>query len=109
MSLSSLYTELHSNAARTGEDRATTLKGGARIAVRVAGDVTTLTISRKGKRLGDVEIVTFKRECNVPSDAIRFPRSEQGQRTVDGVVHFYIAFRWRDGAAGDGASSVTDA
>ena len=57
MSLSSLYQELHRRAADTGEDRATTLKGGARLAVRVAQGIVTLTISRKGKQLGATEIV----------------------------------------------------
>jgi hypothetical protein len=99
MSLSSIYTELHRNAARTRTDRAMELKGGARLAVRVSAGVVTLTISRKGKRVGDTELITFKRECNVPDDAIRFPLDEQGTRTVDGILWFYIAYRWREEAS----------
>ena len=97
MSLSSVYQELHRRARETGQDRSFDLKGGARIAVRVSGDVTTLTISRKGKKVGATEIEVFKRDCGVPATAIRFPLDEQGQRTVDGVVWHYLAFRWREG------------
>ena len=97
MSLSSMYTELHRAAARTGTDRAIDLRGGARIAVRVQAGIVTLTISRKGKKIGLTELETFKRDCNVPATAIRFPLDEQGQRTVDGIVWFYLAYRWAEG------------
>lgn len=99
MSLSSLYTELHRNAARSGEDRALDLKGGARIAVRVQADVTTLTISRSKKPLGATEIETFKRDCGVPANAIRFPQEGQGVKEHDGMPWHYIAFRWREESA----------
>ena len=92
MSLSSIYTELHRRAALTGEDRAIDLKGGARLAVRVQGDVTTLTISRQKKRVGDTELITFKRDCNVPETAARIPAEGQGQHGDA----WYIAFRWRE-------------
>jgi len=92
MSLANLYTELHRRARESGEDRALDLKGGARLAVRVLDGVTTLTISRKGKRLGDTELVTFKRDCGVPTDAIRFPPDGQG---LKGDA-YYVAYRWRD-------------
>jgi hypothetical protein len=69
MSLTSIYTELHRQAARTGTDRAQDLKGGARLAVRVLEGVVTLTIARKGKKLGATEIEVFKRDCNVPETA----------------------------------------
>lgn len=96
MSLANLYTELHRRAAASGEDRALDLKGGARLAVRCLDGVTTLTISRKGKALGSTEIETFKRDCGVPSSAIRFPLD--GQRTIerDGATWHAITFRWRD-------------
>jgi len=96
MSLANLYTELHRNAARSGEDRALDLKGGARLAVRVQEGVTTLTISRSKKALGSVEIETFKRDCGVPSDAIRFPQEGQGVKEHDGMPWHYIAYRWRE-------------
>jgi hypothetical protein len=97
MSLSSVYQELHRRARETGLDRAFDLSGGARIAVRSIGGVTTLTISRgKGKKLSSTEIEVFKRDCGVPASAVRFPPEGQNTRTVDGVVHFYIAYRWRE-------------
>jgi len=96
MSLSSIYTELHRNAARTGQDRAMELKGGARLAVRVQAGVVTLTISRKGKKVGDVEISVFLRDCSIPSTAVRFPLEGQGQRVIDGETWFYVAYRWSE-------------
>jgi len=41
-----------------------------------------LTISRKGKKVGDVELITFKRDCNVPESAVRFPAEDQHTRTI---------------------------
>lgn len=98
MSLANLYTELHRRARESGEDRALDLKGGARLAVRVLDGVTTLTISRKGKALGSTEIEVFKRDCGVPSSAIRFPLD--GQRTIerDGATWHAITYRWKDEA-----------
>lgn len=97
MSLSAIYFELHRQAARSGEDRSHTFTGGARIAVRVKDNVTTLTIMRKGKRVGSTELVTFKRDCNVPPDAARYPADEQGQHTDEGgVVWWYVAYRWAE-------------
>ncbi len=98
MSLSNLYLELHRRARESGQDRALDLKGGARIAVRVQDGVTTLTISRKLKPLGSVEIETFKRECPVPASAIRFPLEGQGAIAREGMQWHYIAYRWREGA-----------
>jgi len=96
VSLSSIYTELHRNAARTGTDRAMELKGGARLAVRVKEGIVTLTISRKTKRIGDTELITFKRDCGVPDTAVRFPLDEQGTKEHDGATWYYIAYRWRE-------------
>lgn len=94
-----MYQELHRRAAETGQDRAIDLRGGARLAVRVQEGVVTLTISRQKKPLGATEIEVFRRDCGVPSTAIRFPLDAQGSRTVDGVLWHYIAFRWREGAS----------
>jgi len=96
VSLSSLYTELHRRAKASGEDRALDLKGGARIAVRVQADITTLTISRGKKPLGVTEIDVFKRDCSVPETAIRFPLEGQGVKEHDGMPWHYIAYRWRE-------------
>ena len=96
MSLASIYTQLHRNAARTGQDRAQELKGGARLAVRVLEGIVTLTISRKGKRLGVAEIDTFKRDCGVPETAVRFPEEGQNPREFEGATWWYITYRWRE-------------
>jgi hypothetical protein len=97
MSLATMYQELHRRARETGQDRATTLKGGARLAVRVQQDIVTLTISRSKKPLGATELETFRRDCGIPGHAIRFPLEEQGTRKDDdGILWFYIAFRWRE-------------
>jgi hypothetical protein len=92
MSLANLFMELKIQAARNQTDRALDLKGGARLAVRVVDGVTTLTISRKGKRLGDTELVTFKRDCAIPPDAARYPAEGQGLKGDS----WYVAFRWSD-------------
>lgn len=99
MSLANLYTELRRRAAASGEDRALDLKGGARIAVRVQAEIVTLTISRSKKPLGATEIETFKRDCGVPSSAIRFPM--EGQRTIDreGEIWHAITYRWAESEA----------
>jgi hypothetical protein len=96
MCLANLYTELHRRAQQSGEDRALDLKGGARIAVRVQADITTLTISRSKKPLGATEIETFKRDCGVPASAIRFPLEGQGVKEHGGMPWHYIAYRWRE-------------
>lgn len=92
-----MYTELHRAAARTGTDRAIDLRGGARIAVRVKDGIVTLTISRKAKRIGDTELITFRRDCGVPETAIRFPLDAQGTKEHDGATWHYVAYRWREG------------
>jgi len=97
MSLSSMYTELHRRARETGEDRSLDLRGGARLAVRVKGGIVTLTVSRKSKKLGDVELETFKRDCGVPRDAVRFPLEGQNTRERDGELWHSISYRWAEG------------
>lgn len=100
MSLANIFLHLHRQAQRTGEDRSTTLTGGARIAVRVLDDVTTLTISRKGKRVGSTELEVFRRECGIPAYASRWPADDQGTRKDDeGFLWFYVAYRWREQSA----------
>lgn len=96
MSLSAIYQELHRRARETGEDRGQTLTGGARIAVRVREGVVTLTISRAKKKVGSTELEVFKRECGVPSAAVRFPQEEQNTRTVGEVTWWYVAYRWME-------------
>lgn len=96
MSLSGVYIDLWRSAQETGADQARELRGGARLGVRVLGDITTLTISRKSKRIGDVELRTFVRDCGVPATAIRFPLDGQTVRERDGAQWHSVTFRWRD-------------
>jgi hypothetical protein len=94
--LSALYRHLARRARDTGTDRAQTLRSGARIAVRVKDGATTLTLARREKPVGDVEITTFRQHCDVPPHATRVPA--EGQRTrVDGdVTWHYLAFWWEE-------------
>ena len=94
--LTDIYHELHRNAERTGEARSSSLSGGARLTVRVRDGVTTLTIARRGKKVGDREIATFRRDCGVPPSAERRPA--EGQKTLlrDGATWWYVAFRWAE-------------
>lgn len=96
MSLSHIYEALHHQAARSGEPRGQTLTGGARITVRVLGGVTTLTISRRGKHVGDTELMVFRRDCGVPETAERRPSEGQSHMTHEGSVWFYLSFRWTE-------------
>lgn len=100
MSLANIYLELHRQAQRTQTDRAIDLRGGARLAVRVKEGVTTLTISRKGKRVGATELETFRRECGIPAYASRWPAEDQATRKDDeGFLWFFVAYRWAEGAS----------
>jgi hypothetical protein len=96
MSLANMFLEAKIQAARTGTDRSLELRGGARLVVRSIDGIVTLTIARKTKRVGDTELITFRRDCGVPSDAIRFPLEGQGVIEREGATWHYIAYRWRD-------------
>lgn len=96
MSITNIYLELLRRARETGQDRATTLRGGARIAVRCRDTVITLTISRATKPLGATEIETFKRDLGIPTHAIRYPIEGQNRKARDGATWHYIAYRFRE-------------
>jgi hypothetical protein len=98
MSLAALYVDLWRTAQETGADARRDLHGGARLAVRVSDGVTTLTIARKLKRVGDTELKTFVRDCGVPSDAARYPAgAEQATRTdADGARWYTVTYRWQE-------------
>lgn len=87
----------------TLKDQSAELAGGARIALRIcAVDFHyehTVTFSRLGKALGDVELVTFQKHCDVPADAIRYPEAgTQGEKRIAFhdrvIIRHYVAFRW---------------
>ena len=97
MSLADLFMQLKIQAERTGTDRRLDLKGGARLAVRVQDGVTTLTISRKAKKVGATELETFRRDCAIPAYASRWPHEQQTTRTDEqGELWWYVAYRWRE-------------
>lgn len=95
MSLSGIYIDLWRTAQESGQDACRILSGGARLAVRVQQDVTTLTLSRKGKPLGAVELRTFLRDCGVPEAAVRSPLEGQRQIVRDGAAWHSVSYRWR--------------
>jgi hypothetical protein len=99
--LTQVAAELLKQARRTHEDRAADLAHGARIAFRVeqyeACAVVTLSIARKGKPVGTSEEVTFKRYCNVPPGATRYPETPEQQRLHrDGQEWHRILYRWTE-------------
>lgn len=93
MSLSDMFMQAKIQAARTHTDRPLELSGGARLVVRSVDGIVTLTISRKKKRVGDRELIIFRRDCHVPEDATRYPAEGQGQRGDA----WYVAYRWVEG------------
>src|SRR5262245_20315222 len=96
MSLSTLYAELHRRARESGEMRSQTLTGGARLTVRASGGRTVLTIARKGKAVGDVELSTFRVACGVPETAERRPETGQNRMEHDGALWHYLSFTWEE-------------
>lgn len=96
MSLAGIYIDLWRTAQETKQDAVRELHGGARLAVRVEADVTTLTISRKQRPVGAVELKTFMRDCGVPESAIRFPLEGQYTRERDGATWHAVTYRWRE-------------
>lgn len=94
--LRDLFQALLTGATASGEDRALTLSHGARLAVRVREGVTTVSIARCDKPVGDREEITFRAQCAFPAGAERIP--ETGQRqvpTTDGATWYQVAYRWR--------------
>lgn len=96
MKLTDLYDELHRQAERTGEDRVAELTGGARLCVRVRNRVVTLSLARRGKKVGDVEETTFRVACKVPLGATRWPVEGQHQRERNGATYHQIVYHWFD-------------
>ena len=97
MSLASLFAEAKRAAERTHDDRLLELSGGARLGIRVEGPIVTLTIARPKKKLGATELETFKAACGIPAVAFRYPAEGQLTRDVEGVTHYFVAYRWVEG------------
>jgi hypothetical protein len=92
--ITTLYGHLLHQARATGRDQHAELLKGARLSVRIADGQITLTIARKGKRVGDVEMTTFRTHCGVPDGAIRWPAEGQDLIERDNVGWWRVAFRW---------------
>jgi hypothetical protein len=92
--IATIFAELVRNARRTGEDRRATLGRGARMAVRVKDGEITLTLARTPGRLGESELITFQRHCQIPGNALRWPATDQHQRQEDKVTWWIVAYRW---------------
>lgn len=94
--LTDVYTHLVRRATASGADQAADLAGGARIAVRVRDGQQIVTFSRTDKRLGDTELMTFVRHCQIPSAAARLPArmGEQGRKVEEARIRYWVAFVW---------------
>lgn len=94
--LAQLFQQLRHAAQASGEDRSIQLAKGARIAVRVRDGQITLSIARRGARLGDTEEITFKTNCGVPPGATRRPTEGQQQIQLGDAVYWRIVYTWQD-------------
>ena len=95
-------------ARRTGRDQRCPLTHGAAFVVRVRDGVITVRLKRKGKRLGDTELETFKAHFGIPPGAERIPAEGQEEvRVIEPVkepieatevqvTYFCVAFRWKE-------------
>lgn len=92
--ITTLYSHLLHQARATGRDQHVELMKGARLSVRAEGTQITLTIARKGKRVGDTELVTFRNHCGVPDGAVRWPAEGQDLVEREGAGWWRVAFRW---------------
>jgi hypothetical protein len=77
-----IYNHLLRRARATGRVQQADLKGGARLYVRYTDGTITVSFARRSKQLGDAEIVTFRRHCDVPAAAERLPATGQAERKV---------------------------
>jgi hypothetical protein len=90
--LSRLYEQLrHQAGRRPGEVQRCPLPGGARMSLTIQAGRAMLVFARRGKRLGDTELITFRAHCEVPERARRVP--EQGQTEREGGW-FIVAYVW---------------
>lgn len=92
--LAGLLYELRSAAERHGDDRSLTLSGGARVAWRIKDGRMTFAVSRKEKRVGDTELITFQAAAGVPASAKRIPTDGQTPLRVDGETWFRVCWQW---------------
>jgi hypothetical protein len=104
-----IFEQLLRNSRRTATIRRAPLKGGAELAVLVQAGTVTLTIKRKDQPVGDRELLTFRRDCNVPADAEQLTPPEQatryvavrvrrddGSEAIEQETWRYVTWRWPD-------------
>lgn len=105
MKLADLYRIAVQKAERRGK-AAVELPGGARVTVRIEAidskhTEITVAFSRLGKRVGDVELTTFRRHCEIPEHAERLPPHAPDQtiapdRTMTPEKpRYFVGYRWR--------------
>lgn len=97
-----LFKRLCADATLHGVDQSHDFSRGARLAVRVR-DTTdhqrqvSVTFSRPRVPLGDEELATFIRQCDVPTTARRTPTNGQDTRdAADDVRWWYVNFQWTE-------------
>lgn len=97
--LKNIYAHLLARAQATHEWQQAELRGGAYVSVGCTEGVTHVIFSRAGKRLGDVELTTFRQHCGVPDGARRTPedRTIQGTKQTEAGPRWFVGFSWKDG------------
>jgi hypothetical protein len=93
-----LYQQLrHQAEQQPGVTQRCPLPGGARISLTIEQGWHKLVFSRKGKKLGDSEVIVFRTHCQVPEQALRIPHAPyQTVRHVDGQEWHYVAYVWEE-------------
>lgn len=93
--LAMLLAELRRQAEHSGTVRSHTLGHGARVAFKATETKILFSVSRAEKRVGDVEIETFKRDAAVPAGAERVPAEGQNIIKVDGDDRSWFQVGWK--------------
>lgn len=93
--LTDTYTLLRAQAAaKQGAWRSATLARGAGLGVRIDNDRITVQFTRQHKRLGDVELSTFRAHCQIPAEARRDPPEPDQQFIDEQRDLFYVRYSW---------------
>jgi hypothetical protein len=88
------FTELRRAAETTGEPQAHDLSRGARIGVRIREGQLEVCFSRTRTPLGDEELKTFYKHCQVPDGAERVPETGQKSAKEGRSTRHYVIYRW---------------
>jgi hypothetical protein len=95
-----IYRHLCERSAHTSNWQSASLAGGARVSVKLALGRARVVFSRTGKRLGDAELATFIRYCQIPETARREPADPaiQATKTTEAGPVWYVEYRWTGAA-----------